>query len=119
MKKQNRKKTNTVVQMQKNQNQSNNDELMRVTISKGGNEGEFSINTKCTESVKITDAMEYLCQAVVDTTINSVLANPNTEVVNSYMVKNAIMEFMNEKCNDMIIRMQAASEPNEEVEGDE
>lgn len=116
MKKQNRKKVTNV----KSKTQNKKD-LMNIRISEGENEGEFAIKTKCSDSVKITDAMEYLCQTVVDVTINSILANPNTETVNAYMVKNGIMEFMNEKCDDMILRLQLASEPSseEEVEGDE
>lgn len=118
MKKQNRKKVTNV----KSKTQNSRKDLMNIRISEGENEGEFAINTKCSDSVKITDAMEYICQAVVDITINSILANPNTETVNAYMVKNGIMECMNEKCNDMIVRLQLASEPSseeEEVEGDE
>lgn len=117
MKRQNRKKVTNM----KSKTQNSRKDLMTIRISEGENEGEFTINNKCADSVKITDAMEYICQAVVDITINSILANPNTETVNAYMVKNCIMEYMNEKCNDMIVRLQLASEPSseEEVKGDE
>lgn len=117
MKKQNRKKITNM----KSKTQNSRKDLMNIRIYEGENEGEFAINTNCSDSVKITDAIEYMCQAVVDITINSILANPNTETVNAYMVKNCIMECMNEKCDDMIVRLQLASEPSseEEVKGDE